>query len=163
MLTEPKVIERAPQPFAAIELELTQAEISQKAPPLTADVIAWIEAHGGRTTGAPFFNYTDFYPNGRMKMQVGMLVATEMEGDAAITTGLLPGGRYASVTLTGPYRELMEANMALDGWVRRQGLRFSGEETPQGFRGATRLEIYHKDPGEEGPDTVTEVAFALAE
>jgi DNA gyrase inhibitor GyrI len=163
MLTEPKVVERAPQPFAAVVLDVRQSEISQKAPPRIADVIAWIKAHGGRTAGPPFFNYVEFYPGGRMRMQVGMPVAEAMAGDAGIATGRLPGGRYASVTHTGPYHELMDANMALDAWARERGLRFAGEETADGFRGATRLEIYHRDPGEDvSGEPVTEVAFRLA-
>ena len=121
MLTEPKIVEKPAQPYAAIVLDLTQPEISQKAPPLIADVIKWIEAHGAKHSGPPFFNYVDFAPGGRMMMHVGMPTKTVLKADAAMTTGTIPGGRYAVVTHTGPYHELHEANMALDTWVRRQG------------------------------------------
>jgi hypothetical protein len=82
MLTEPKIVIRTAQPFAAIVLELTQPEISRKAPPLIADVIEWIRGRGGDIAGPPFFNYMNFAPGGRMEMQVGMPTRTVLGGDA---------------------------------------------------------------------------------
>lgn len=162
MITEPKVVDKPAQPFAAIVLTVAQPEISQKAPPLIADVIAWCNANGIRTNGPPFFNYTTFLPGGRMEMQVGMPTATVGNSDAKITTGELPAGKYASVTHTGPYHELYEANMALDKWGRDQGLEFAGVDRGERFDGATRLEIYHRDPDEkDGTPPTTEVAFKL--
>jgi effector-binding domain-containing protein len=97
-----------------------------------------------------------------MEMQVGMPTRTVLEGDAGMATGTLPGGRYAVVTHTGPYHELGEANMSLDAWARKQGLTLDGEMKGDGFVGATRLEIYHKDPGEDpSGHPVTEVAFRI--
>jgi effector-binding domain-containing protein len=145
-------------------LEVSQPEISQKAPPLIADVIAWLKERGVATTGAPFFNYTNFKPGGRMDMQVGMPTATVAEAGNGITTGTLPGGRYASITHHGPYHELHEANMALGRWAKEQGHTLDGTTVGDEFRNATRMEIYHRDPHEE-PDNLptTEVAFRLAD
>lgn len=164
MLSEPKIVTKAAQPFAAIVLELTQPEISKTAPPLIDDVIKWIEAHGAKHSGPPFFNYVNFAPGGRMEMQVGMPTGTELKADGKMTTGTLPGGRYAVVTHTGPYHELHEANMALDKWVKVQGVTLDGTVEGDRFVGATRMEIYHMDPGQDpSGHPVTEVAFRLAE
>jgi effector-binding domain-containing protein len=162
-LSEPRIVTRAPQAFAAIVLELAQNEIPSKAPPLIADVIAWMQAHGIATAGAPFFNYTHFRPGGRMVMQVGMPAASPVTGDAAVIGGVLPGGRYASVTHTGPYHELREANMALMDWARREGLELNGDEREGEFADATRLELYHEPGTGPGEMPVTEVAFRLKE
>ncbi len=163
-MTEPKIVQREQQPFAAIMLELTQPEIAEKAPHRIDDVLAWLREKGVAPTGAPFFNYVAFAPGGRMTMHVGLPVSEPVEGDGTVIGGVLPGGRYVSLTHTGPYHELMEANMAVDTWARQQGLQFAGEDNPEGFRGATRLEIYHTDPGEHpSGDPVTEVAFRLAD
>ena len=162
MLTEPKIVEKPDQPYAAIVLEVAQSEISQKAPPLIADVIKWLEAHGTRHSGPPFFNYVDFPPGGKMVMHVGMPTKTLLKGDAEMKTGVIPGGRFAVVTHTGPYHELHEANMALDDWSKKQGLVLDGEMKGGGFGNANRIEIYHKDPGEDpSGHPVTEVAFRL--
>ena len=52
--------------------------------------------------------------------------------------------------------------MAVDRWAKGQGLVLDGEEKDGSFVGATRLEIYHRDPDEE-PDALptTEVAFRI--
>ncbi len=164
MLSDPKVVTKAEQPYAAIILTLSRPEIADVAPPLIDQTIQWIKAHGGATAGAPFFNYFAFLPGGKMQMQVGMPTAKLMAGEGRVETGNLPGGRYAAIIHTGPYHELYEANMALDKWARGQGFDFAGKEVGDRFENATRLEIYHKDPGEDpsGPP-VTEVAFRLAD
>jgi effector-binding domain-containing protein len=162
MLTEPTIVEKPPQPFAAIALRLRQPEISEQAPPLIEDVIKWVQARGGELTGAPFFNYVGFYRGGTMEMHVGMPTATVLPPDDRFVTGSIPGGKYASITATVPYHELHDVNMKLDAWARGQGHDFAG--TPKGdtFVDATRLEIYHKDPGEDpSGHPVTEIAFRI--
>ena len=164
MLTEPKIVTRAAQPFAAIVLTLRQPEIAQKAPPLVEDVIAWVRQHGGQPAGAPYFNYVNFLPGGTMEMQVGVPTEAVLKGDGKVTTGTLPGGRFASMTLTGPYQELHDVNMKLGDWARQAGYNLDGEEESDRFVGATRMEIYHTDPGiDPSGDPVTEVAFRLAQ
>jgi effector-binding domain-containing protein len=159
MLTEPTVKTRAPEPFAAMVIEVTQPEIAGKAPPLITDVMNWVKQSGGDFAGPPFFNYFEFLPGGRMKMAVGRATTNLLEANGQFVTGTLPGGRYASITHTGPYAKLYEANMALDDWARTQGLEYAGEQHGDRLVGATRLEIY-SDPGINSPP-VTEIAFLL--
>jgi effector-binding domain-containing protein len=158
MLTEPTIKTRAPEPYAARILEVTQSEIAAKAPPLIAVVMDWVKASGGGVAGPPFFNYFEFLPSGRMKMQVGVPTSKLLPASGEFATGSLPDGRYASVTHTGPYADLREASMALDDWVRAQGLAYAGERPGRPPSGATRLEIY-RDPGSAVASPVTEVAF----
>ena len=164
MLTEPTIVTRPPQPYAAILLTLSQPEIAGVAPPLIGDVIAWIQARGGRITGAPFFNYVNFLPGGKMEMQVGMPTATVLQPDDSVSTGTLPGGKFASLTATVPYHELHDANMKLDEWARAEGHALDGRVEGERFIGANRMEIYHRDPGEDpSGHPVTEIAFRLAQ
>jgi effector-binding domain-containing protein len=162
MLTEPKIVEKPAQPYAAIVLTVRQPEIAEQAPPLIDDVIAWVKASGGELTGPPFFNYCSFLPGGVMEMQVGMPTATVLPGDGRFSTGTLPAGKYASITATVPYHDLHDANMQLDDWARKQGHDFAGSVQGDRFVDATRLEIYHKDPGEDpSGHPVTEIAFRI--
>ena len=164
MLTEPTIVTKPDQPYAAILLTLTQPEIARKAPQLIDDVIKWVNAHGGRTTGAPFFNYVNFFPDRTMEMQVGMPTDRVLEADDKVTTGTLQGGRFASLTATVPYHQLHDANMKLDEWVKSAGHKLDGRVDGDRFVGANRMEIYHKDPGEDpSGHPVTEVAFRLAD
>ncbi|WP_395818775.1 GyrI-like domain-containing protein [Devosia sp.] len=163
MLTEPKIIERASQPCVTINLDVSQPEISQVGPPLPDEVAKWCKAQGIELAAAPFFDYCAFLPDGRMTMRAGFPVKTPAKSEGRFVAGELPGGRYASLTHTGPYHELHDANMTLDDWVRAQGLDLAGRMTDaKTLVGATRLEIYHKDPGEDpSGHPVTEVAFRL--
>lgn len=164
MLTEPKIVEKAPQPYAAILLTLRQPEIAQQAPPLIEDVITWVKEQGGELTGPPFFNYVNFFPGGTMEMQVGMPTATVLPGDSRFSTGTLPGGKYASITATVPYHELHDANMQLDSWAKGKRHILDGTVEGDRFINAVRMEIYHKDPGEDpSGHPVTEIAFRLAQ
>lgn len=159
MLTEPTIVEKTEQPYAAIVITVTQPEVAEKAPPLIGDVFGWLAEHGGEEAGPVFFNYVNFLPGGRMQMQVGVPTKTQLQGDGRVVTGTLPGGRYVSATLEGPYSELYHANMTVDQWGRDKGHQFAGEQKSDSLIGATRLEIYHSDPDAEPP--VTEVAFLL--
>lgn len=162
MLTEARIVEKKEQPFAAILLTLRQPEISEKAPPLIEDVIAWVKSKGGETNGPPFFNYVGFHPGGTMDMQVGMPTTTVLPADGKFATGTLPGGKYASITATAPYHELHAANMKLDDWTKAQKHELDGVVQGDSFTGANRMEIYHKDPGEDpSGHPVTEIAFRL--
>jgi len=163
-MTQIEINTRKSQPFAAHKLRLHQPEISKQAPQRIGDVIAWIHARGGKTVGAPFFNYVNFYPDGTMEMQAGMPTATVMTGDDTVTTGTLPGGRYVSLIHDGPYHELHQANMMLMDWARDAGHQLDGAVEGDRFVGATRMEIYLTDP-EDSPSghPVTEVAFRLAD
>ena len=164
MLTEPKIVEKSPQPYAAILLTLRQPEIAQQAPPLIEDVIKWVKSKGGELTGPPFFNYINFFPGGSMEMQVGMPTTSVLPADGRFSTGTLPGGRFASITATVPYHELHDANMKLDEWARAQKLELDGAVAGDRFINANRMEIYHKDPGEDpSGHPVTEIAFRLAQ
>lgn len=159
MLTEPIIKTRTAEPYAAKVIEVTQPEIAAKAPPLIQDVMDWVKANGGELAGPPFFNYFEFLQGGRMKMAVGRATANPMTAASGVSTGILPAGRYASVTHTGPYSELSEAYMALDKWMKSNGFVAAGEENGSSVVGATRLEIY-RDPG-IGTPPVTELAFRL--
>ena len=164
MLTEPTIVEKPPQPYAAIALKLRQPEIAEKAPPLIDDVIQWVKSKGGELSGPPFFNYVGFHPGGTMEMHVGMPTATVLPPDDRFVTGSIPGGKYASVTATAPYHELHDANMKLHDWTVTKGHKLDGTQEGDRFINANRMEIYHKDPGEDpSGHPVTEIAFRLAQ
>lgn len=164
MLTEPKIVEKTAQPFAAIMLTLRQPEIAQQAPPLIDDVITWVRAAGGELTGPSFFNYVSFFPGGSMEMQVGIPTDRVLVPEGRFVTGTNPGGRFASLIATVPYSDLHDANMKLMKWTGDQKLQLDGVVDGDRFVGANRMEIYHKDPGEDpSGDPVTELAFRLAE
>jgi effector-binding domain-containing protein len=158
-LSEPTFINRDPQPYAALKFAVPQQDIPQVAPPKIQEILAWAGEHG-QPAGPVFFNYTSMQPGRPMDMEVGVPLAKVVPGDAKVETGTLPGGRYVSVTWTGPYDKLHEAHDSLHRWLKQQKLPLQ-----DGGEGTTLLEIYHTDPGEEpDPQTfVTEIAFKISD
>ena len=82
-----------------------------------------------------------------------------------MVAGVLPAGRYATLTHVGHPSELMAATKALLDWAAEQGLTWDVTPGEDGDRWACRLENYLTDPSQE-PDMskwVTQLAFKLAE
>ena len=147
MLTQPTIVEKADQPFAAILLTAEPARNRQCRAAVDRRRDRLGQGQGGQLTGPPFFNYVGFYPGGTMDMQVGMPTATCCRPKVGLPPARCPAGRYASITATVPYHELHDANMKLDSWVKDQHLDLDGREEGDRWVGANRMEIYHKDPG----------------
>lgn len=160
MLSEPKFVDRDPQPYAAIRITLAQSQIAEEAPKLVGEILGWI-ARNGEQAGDLFFNYTRMYGS-KMDMEVGAPTRTLLTGDGRVTTGTLPGGRYATLTYTGHYSGLRDAHEQLHQWLARQP---DMEPFDMAGSGLTLLEIYETDPAEV-PDPsqwVTHIAFKLSD
>src|SRR4051812_45542439 len=108
MLSEPKLEQRAAQPYVAIRRQVTMQELGTVLPPLHDDVIRWLKSKGGATAGAPFFRYglMDMDEN-RFDVEVGWPVTGAATGDGNIVAGVLPAGPYGVILNTGPFNELV--------------------------------------------------------
>ena len=163
MLSEPRIVTRPDQPFAAIRISLDRSDIPSKAPPLIGEVAGWLGKQGVTPAGAPFFSYLAMPDDGPMLMEVGFPTASLLAGDDRVRTGTIPGGRFATIVHTGPYDGLYDANVALGKWLGKQGVPHPMPDKAAGNYEAALLEIYETDPSEE-PDPQkweTEVAFRL--
>jgi effector-binding domain-containing protein len=164
MLAEPKVVERADQPYVAIRALVTMENIGAVVPPLNKEVFGWLAARGAVATGAPFWKYNVIDMERQLEVEAGAPVAVPLPGDDRVLAGVIPGGKYATVRYTGHPMGLYDATAALLEWAAGQGLAFDVRETDDGDRWGARLEIYESDPAQE-PDMdkwVTDLAFRLA-
>jgi len=131
----------------------------------TPEVFAWLGAHGLPPAGPPFMRYNVIDMTRDLEIDNGVPVAAPVEGDAEVIAGVLPAGRYATLTHVGHPSELMAATKALLDWAAAQGLTWDMSPSADGERWGSRLEIYLSDPREE-PDMskwVTQLAFRLAD
>jgi effector-binding domain-containing protein len=115
MITEPKLEQRAEQPYAAIPIRVTMSQIGSVCPPLVGEVFGWLGKHGVAPKGAPFFRYLVIDMAGELEMEVGVPVATAVAGDDRVKGGVFPAGRYATLVHTGPYPALEGATGVPDG------------------------------------------------
>jgi effector-binding domain-containing protein len=164
MSAAPEIVTRAEQPYVAIRGQVSMAEIGAFAV-RTPEVFAWLGAHGLPPAGPPFLKYNVIDMARDLEIDNGVPVAAPVEGDAEVIAGVLPAGRYATLTHVGHPSELMAATKALLDWAAAQGLTWDMSPLADGERWGSRLEIYLSDPREE-PDMskwVTQLAFRLAD
>src|SRR6266705_1115288 len=136
MSSAPEIVTRAEQPYVAIRTQVTMEDLGTVVPPLNQEVFAWLGARG----------------------------PAAVAGDDRVVAGVLPAGRYATLTHAGHPSELMAATKALLDWAAEQGLIWDVTPGADGDRWACRLENYLTDPSQE-PDMskwVTQLAFKLA-
>jgi effector-binding domain-containing protein len=160
---EPTIRRRAAQPYVAIRRVVTRQTIPEVADRIP-EVFGWLAARGIEPAGAPFLRYRVIDMDRHLDIEAGVPVDTEVEGDKDVKFGILPGGRYATVTHVGPFDKLMGVTSALLDWAEREGLTWDRAETESGHEWGCRLELYKTDPSEE-PDSSkweTELAFRLA-
>ena len=164
MSAAPEIMTRADQPYVAISARVTMAELGGLGERL-GEVFGWLGARGLAPAGAPFFKYNVIDMMRELEVEAGVPVAAAVDGVDHVLSGVLPAGRYATVTHVGHPSELMEVTRALLDWAARQGLRWDMSPAGGGERWGCRLEIYLTDPGEE-PDMSkweTQLAFRLAD
>jgi effector-binding domain-containing protein len=168
MSAAPEIVTRAEQPYVAIRGQVSMAELGAFAV-RTGEVFTWLGARGLAPAGAPFLKYNVIDMTRQLEVENGVPIAALADGagggEGEFISGVLPAGRYATVTHVGHPSELLEATKALLDWASAQNLTWDMSPTGDGERWGSRLEIYLTDPGEE-PDMskwVTQLAFRLAD
>jgi effector-binding domain-containing protein len=164
MSAAPEIVTRAEQPYVAIRGQVSMAEIGAFAV-RTPEVYAWLGAHGLPPAGPPFLKYNVIDMARQLEIDNGVPVAAPGDGDGDVISGVLPGGRYATLTHVGHPSELIDATKELLDWAASQDLTWDMSPGETGDRWVSRLEIYLTEPREE-PDMskwVTQLAFRLAD
>ena len=165
MSSAPEIVTRAEQPYVAIRTQVTMEDLGTVVPPLNQEVFAWLGKRGVAPAGAPFWKYNVIDLAGKLEVEAGAPVAAAVAGDGRVVSGMLPAGRYATLTHVGHPSELMAATGALLDWAAEQGLTWDMSPGVNGERWGCRLESYLTDPRQE-PELrmwVTQLAFRLAD
>jgi effector-binding domain-containing protein len=164
MNIEPRTEVRAGQPYIGVRGVVTMSTIGEVADRIP-EIFGWLGARGVEPAGAPFLRYHVIDMSGPMDVEAGVPVAAAVDGvDGDLSNGVLPGGRYATVTHVGHPDDLIEVAARLQDWADGRGLRWDVSDTADGRRWGCRLESYRTDPRVE-PDPgkwETELAFRLA-
>ena len=159
-----EVTERAAQPYAGTVTRVPMSKVYTVGDRLP-EVYAFLAARGVEPAGPPFWRYLVIDMERELEIEAGVPVAGPVDGDGDIRAGVLPAGRYVTVTHVGHPDELMEATRELLEWADAQRLTFDRADSPDGDAWVSRLEIYKSDPAQE-PDMTkweTELAFKLAD
>lgn len=163
MPEEPEIVDRPAQPYVAVKAFVTMQTIGEVLPPLHPRVRAWLDRRGVPIAGDPFFKFNVIDMDRELEVEVGFPVAEGVPGDDAVLAGVLPAGRYATLSHKGHPDGLVDAVVALRRWAAERGLEWDVTDTPEGERWGARLEIYELDPPSDMADWTTELAFRLAD
>jgi effector-binding domain-containing protein len=161
MNSEPKIDERAEQPYLGIRTVTPWQQLPTLIPRFIGEVFGFLGQQGIEPRGAPFIRYHVIDMDRELDIEVGVPIAQRAAGTGRVQAGSLPAGRYASLIHTGPYDQLVQANAALLGWIASTGAKIDQRPTPRGDVFGSRYESYLSEPDEK-PER-TEVAIRLAE
>jgi effector-binding domain-containing protein len=164
MSAAPEIVIRTEQPYVAIRARVTMSELPGLGARL-GEVFGWLGARGLAPAGAPFFKYNVVDMAHELDIEAGVPVAAAVDGDGHMASGVLPAGRYATLTHVGHPSELAGVTETLLDWAAGQGLAWDMSPGADGDRWGSRLEFYLTDPRQE-PDMskwVTQLAFRLAD
>ena len=161
--TEPRIVQRSEQPYVAIRRSVTMETFGAIADRIP-EVFDWLAARGSEPAGAPFFRY-HVVDMPRLVVEAGVPVAAVAAAAGDVVPGVLPAGRYATVTHVGHPDELLDVTATLLEWADQQDLDWDMADTDDGQRWGCRLEVLKTDPSDE-PDLntwETDLAFRLAD
>ena len=161
---EPTIVQRDEQPYVGRRETITMTEFATVADHLPA-MFRWLGERGVTVTGPPFFRYRLIDMAAELVVEAGIPVTGDVQVDEPTFVGMLPAGRYATVTHIGHPDELMAVTARLLDWAQQQGLEWDMSPTLEGEVWGCRLEILMTDPAEE-PDMhkwETVLMFRLAD
>ena len=149
MLTLPKIVEREATHYAAVAAAVS-IPFGEAIGPLMDEAAGYLSGAGVKDFGPAVFKY-DVIDMPRLEMQFGFLTPKTVAGNARVKPGVLPAGKYVTVTYIGPYDDLESATAVVIGWARLRGIEWDSTPGPSGERFVSRFEIYHNGPMDE-PD-----------
>jgi hypothetical protein len=159
---KPKIDNRPERLYVGIRTLAPFKGMSKVVTRISKELDQWLKAEGVETSGPPFLRFHVIDMRGTMDITFGVPVPRPILVDGAVTAGVLPAGRYASLVYSGGG---IAGNRALIEWVRGQGLAFDRWDTEQGDNFRSRYETYLTDPKIEPRKTrwQVEVAIKLAD
>jgi effector-binding domain-containing protein len=163
MLSEPKVEYRQERHFLAISKTVHMYDIPEVLPPLIPEVKTWMIQNYIVASGPDFFLYRSMNEQNELECEAGFTVREAVSGQGRIQPGSFPAGSYASIIYTGDFKDMMQGHIALEQWIKEQGLKEKIHASDGKVRWGGRTEFYLVDPDNEpDPDRWrTEITFLL--
>lgn len=119
MITEPKISLRSERQYVGIRMKTPFKGMFAVVDKLLKELRLWVKTHGIADEGPFFLRYHVIDMEGMMDIELGFMVRNPLRGDDRVKPGVLPKGRYASLTYT---RYAMRGNKALIGWIKENNV-----------------------------------------
>lgn len=170
---QPRIEERSPQPYLAIEARArTEAEFRAAIDRTMPAVVRWVGTHGLTPAGAPFIRYVVVDeselpgvgpPPATFEAAVPLAEPAAGEGD--VRAGELPAGRWLVTLHRGGYSGLSAAHAILHAWAAEEGVVVDRRPAEDGTAYGGAFEQFRVGPVEEQDPWrwETDVAYLLAD
>jgi effector-binding domain-containing protein len=109
------------------------------------EVAGWLQARGVERLGPAVFKY-NVIDMPRLEVEMGFAPAAPPKGEGRVLAGVLPAGRYATLTHWGHYDRLMDATAVLIGWAKETGIAWDSSAAADGEHFVSRFELYPNGP-----------------
>jgi effector-binding domain-containing protein len=153
-----RVEERPERPFVGIRVVTPFRGMLGVYDDLLKELSAWVAQSGTETVEYGFLRLHVIDMSGPMDIEAGFFTRQTITGDERVRPGLMPPGRYATLS----YRDhSIRANRALLDWVRDSGLALDRRDVPEGDAFACRYEACLTDPKLEPRKTKREIELAM--
>lgn len=149
MPNPPRIVEREATHYAAVAAEV-RIPFGDTIGPLMGEAAGYCESAGLGDFGPAVMKY-DVIDMPRLDMQFGFITPSTVAGNGRVKPGVLPSGRYVTLTYLGHYDNLERVTGTVIGWAREQGIEWDSTPTATGERFVSRFEIYPNGPMDE-PD-----------
>jgi effector-binding domain-containing protein len=166
MKHQPRIQERAAQPYLAIPLTVTmEGGFGEEVESGFSELFGWLEEHGVAPAGAPFIRFLVIDMEGELEIELAVPVTEGVPGEGRFRADVLSAGRYGTLLHVGSYDDLVASNATLQEWAEEQGIVWDSWDTDLGSAWRGRIEHHLTDPKVE-PDPSkreVEVAYLIAE
>ena len=159
---QPQIVDRLETPYLGVRRSITMEQFDQVADRIP-EIMAFLGERHIAPAGPPFFRYNVIDMEGELDVEVGVPLADPIGGHDEMNPGILPAGRYATLTHVGHPDQLIDVTAQLLAWGESQS--FDWDVDASGRRWGARLEFHLTDPTEQ-PDMnqwATELAVRLAD
>jgi effector-binding domain-containing protein len=152
------VEERSDIDYLGIRLVTPFRGVLAKRDELLRELDEWLGQHGVGEIGSFFLRFNVVNMEADMDIEVGVITPDPPPGAGRVAAGVLPGGRYATLT----YRDhARRANRMLLEWARDNDVTLDSGTEPAGDRFGCRYEAYLTDPRKEPRKTKWEVELII--
>ncbi|MPZ81333.1 MAG: AraC family transcriptional regulator [Actinophytocola sp.] len=163
-MSDPTVQERTEQPYVAIAVRATLREWGE-VNALVPEVYGWLAGRGVAPAGAVFYRHLVIGGmDEKFSVEVGVPVASPVQGDGRVLPGAKPAGRYVVAMHHGHPDGIAAAHLALVDWAAGAGVPLAVEADEDGEVWQGMFESYLTDPAVE-PDPAnweTELAYLVS-
>jgi effector-binding domain-containing protein len=165
MITSPQLEKRPSQRYAAIRAAVP-IPFGKYIQPLWNEVSQWLKEKEVQP-GPAIIRYLTTDMSARLDIDVGFAIDTVLPDEGRVFTEELPGGQYATMLYTGPYKGkgLYKATVVLLDWAKESGVRWATTEKNGKEWWNGRAEFYFSDTakGTDSKKYKAELAFLTQE